>query len=1313
MSKKKAEKITVGYSYYIGLHMGIARAIDALVEIRVGDKQAWKGHRTGAGRFAVDAPDLFGGREAEGGVRGEFDLMLGGSGQTITTKLRKMLTGSADGLCPSFRGFVSAHFDGMYSQMNPYPKRWGFRVRRTQSGWTSTATWYPEKIRILMGDYDEDDKNGFGAIHAMNPAHIIMYLLTDTTTGRGLPQSTIDMGSFRQAADALYNEGFGLCLKWSRSGSVSDFIQIVLDHIGGALFQDRFTGRIRLSLIRDDYEVEDLPIYTVDTGVLAIEKAEVAAKPAVVNEVIVEYRNPVTNEEGSARVQNLGSMQGDDAIHSTTLDYPGLPTPQLANKVGQRELRSRGAGLRRFTLKCDRRAFRLQPADVFVLEDETRGISRTVLRVVDYEDGSTNDNAITLTAVQDIFAFPLSEFTEQQPGENVPQDPKPELARRLVYEVPYVWLRRNLPDPLFSQMSYTDGYLGAGAEQPNGQCMGYRLALKREGEDEFTNQANGQFIPLGELAFGIGYFDTEITLVETSFLEYAEEGLSLMIEDEIIEVLSIEFSEVDMLGDPVDGSDITLTVGRGTSDTRPWQHAPGRVAWFFDADIGTDLYEYAGGESLEIKIRPYTLLGGAYPMENTPIDYLTFDYRYTRPYLPGRAELDGAPWFVPGGVKENEPAVVTWTHRDRVQQSDVLVHHEDGDIGPEPNSWYNVVVKNAEGDVIRDDRNITGTSWQYDLPTALADIAAGEGSGVIPNVDVEETVYLKLQTQRPQNGTVFDSWQNYEMALKVEAFKYFVWVAQYARSMAQETDYRSMLGLYLGQYSRALAHDGGYKSMLGLYVAQETRSMAQETAFPRTPDRWVRERPYIDQKRQGVSTAGRHLIAVAVQPSDLIPEHYDFFAAQNPGNYDPVEETYPPAVSDMGLYSRQSNNVPWARWGILSSSVDHEQTRLSFSRTSVNTGLSLFELKAGTLVTVGAELMAVTDAGEDWLDVKRGTADTIPATHPKGLRVFVLERDSGDDRIADTRLYPDKAIVETKVREQSFAGEVKLNELATDRTEILDRVSRPYPPGDVRTNGNPWWESAGRISEPGETVTVTWADRNRITQGTEAVEHGRGSIAREAGAQYRLEIHGPRPRGSKTPNIMHSEIVDGESWTLDYSLARSIGYSAAQIRGGCGSSGVTLTLFTIRDELKSWQGYTIRLVLPAPECPPGREDEDKNENDSGSNGTTGDGSFDGSHDNNDDHDPDKDDEDDKEDTTKPDEPPEPPDEQDPEPEDPNEDGEEEGGENEPTGGKWSRGWGLGWGADNTDSPNWPLPPDPEDDGTGDQNPDPVDPNENG
>lgn len=470
-----------GWYYSFGIHMGLSRGpIDELVEIKIGDKTAWQGSVKTSTRFRINAPDLFGGDKAEGGVVGDFDLMMGEPTQKAVSGLVGML-GHA---LPGFRGMCTAFFNGRICANNPYPKKWMFRERRALKGWDGDAPWYPEKCRIVLHGDPVFDDDGVPTgedteIHAMNPAHIIWELYTNREWGRGLPVSALDQASFIAAADKLFEEGFGLCLRWTRRDSLESFIQSVLDHISATVYSDRQTALLTLKLIRNDYTAASLPVYDTDSGILEIQEAEVSALGPGVNEIVVEYTDPVSNLTRTVSNQNLASLQATRGVfNSLKKQYPGLPTSALALRVAQRDLRTNAMALRRFKITFDRRAWRIPPAGVIRIRDLNRGIADLVVRVGRVEDGTLQNGTITITAVQDVFGLPLASFIGNEPPNWVKPNNKPVLKRHRAFEVPYFLLNASMTPADFAYIKEDGAYLGTVVEKPSNLSLAYNLYVR-------------------------------------------------------------------------------------------------------------------------------------------------------------------------------------------------------------------------------------------------------------------------------------------------------------------------------------------------------------------------------------------------------------------------------------------------------------------------------------------------------------------------------------------------------------------------------------------------------------------------------------------------------------------------------------------------------------------------------------------------------------------------------------------------------------------------------------------------------------------
>lgn len=92
-----SKKQTVGYKYYLGVHMPMCHGpIDKVTRIRVDQRTAWTGESTG-GTISINEPNLFGGEEREGGIVGDIDFDFGGPDQPVNAYLQSKQSGLAVG----------------------------------------------------------------------------------------------------------------------------------------------------------------------------------------------------------------------------------------------------------------------------------------------------------------------------------------------------------------------------------------------------------------------------------------------------------------------------------------------------------------------------------------------------------------------------------------------------------------------------------------------------------------------------------------------------------------------------------------------------------------------------------------------------------------------------------------------------------------------------------------------------------------------------------------------------------------------------------------------------------------------------------------------------------------------------------------------------------------------------------------------------------------------------------------------------------------------------------------------------------------
>ncbi|MBB3103808.1 phage tail protein [Azomonas macrocytogenes] len=662
--------VTIGYKYFMGIHMGIGRGpMNALVAIQADGKEVFSGSVTSSQRITINKPKLFGGDKKEGGIKGTLDVMMGESAQVAPSLLASMLGGAV----PGFRGMMTLFFDGQVSAMTPYLKPWKMRVWRTTAGWDG-APWYTSKATISLIGPDD------GPINAMNPAHIIYECLTNRDWGGGMARGRLHEASFMAAADQLYAEGFGLCLRWNRQDSVKNFIQTVLDHIGANLYLSRFDGLFHLDLIRDDYDADSLSLFDEDSGLLGIDQDDNGASSGAVNELIIKWHDPIKDEDRQWRERNLAAIQSDGQVISTTLDYPGIPTIDLAGRVAVRELRARSAGLKRFKLRLDRRGYQLQPGQPLRIRSLKRGIETLVVRAGRIEDGTLTDGAITVTVVQDVFGLATSSMASVQPSGWVPPDRTPTaIALRKLTERTWRDLAQTTDPANLDLIDSTASYLQALAVKPTSLSLSYTLQ-DRVGSGAWIDADDaGDFCPSGLLVSALDRQATAFILTAGTDLDFVEVGGAALIDDEIVRI------------DSFDTSTLTGTMARGCIDTVPATHAAGARIWFIESNGAIDAAAYTSGATIQARLLTQTSEGQLDPAL-AAVDSLVMAQRQGRPYPPGQFRIGGA--YYPASIVGD--VVLTWSHRDRLLQADQLIDTLQGNIGPESGVTYSARLLRAD-----------------------------------------------------------------------------------------------------------------------------------------------------------------------------------------------------------------------------------------------------------------------------------------------------------------------------------------------------------------------------------------------------------------------------------------------------------------------------------------------------------------------------------------------------------------------------------------------------------------------------------------
>ncbi|WP_291370313.1 MULTISPECIES: hypothetical protein [unclassified Acinetobacter] len=178
--------------------------------------------------------------------------------------------------------------------------------------------------------------------------------------------------------------------------------------------------------------------------------------------------------------------------------------------------------------------------------------------------------------------------------------------------------------------------------------------------------------------------------------------------------------------------------------------------------------------------------------------------------------------------------------------------------------------------------------------------------------------------------------------------------------------------------------------------------------------------------------------------------------------------------------------------------LDQTIDRISSTFVVKNVG-NIASVRVGSQIFINDETMVYQsyDAETKVLTVKRG-AFGVPQIHTANSILYFA-----DDFIAvGQTLYVDGEIVEAKVLTTTPSGVLALVDAATHVVEFNARAIRPYPPANVKINGEYWPLFID------EHLTLTWAHRNRVQQtGGHILGWFDGGVTPEAGVTYTVKIY--------------------------------------------------------------------------------------------------------------------------------------------------------------------------------------------------------------
>lgn len=699
---------------------------------------------------------------------------------------------------------------------------------------------------------------------------------------------------------------------------------------------------------------------------------------------------------------------------------------------------------------------------------------------------------------------------------------------------------------------------------------------------DYEKRGSGQFTAIGNMTAQMHYFDDIMTLAGMVWEEGPDNdiyvGMGILVEEEILRLTEIISMSPDQ-------KEMAIRVARGCADTRPWILPQGADVWFYDDATGTDGMIYAGGEEGGVKVLPWTHNGGVMEVEDSPPLAITYNWRYSRPYLPGLMQHSASnePWFERAEFGYDDGGLaLKWAHRDRILQSDQLIDHHQGNIGPEPGATYKARIYNEGNDLLRTEVGITGTTWTYPWAQAMGDF------GMVVGTNQTKNGFLEFMAYRQG----LDSWQYYRIPFTIIADGPEVFVAMLGEQVmvkpvedGPDEDPAPINGAMIAALGQQVMQQreadegedpgGVINGAMVAHLREVVKSA--DTLFAPLHRIWFEAPHTFLVRRYGMAPLSARIVSGVARSSDRLTDSHSIWS-----------KSYNPTAGEF----EKKGEPNWCPWATLARPIEYFDEVVDISKTSLVDGVSLDGVRPGQLALLGIEVVIVKALDQVAMKVTigRGAVDTIPWRHGGADRIWFFEADCGvnDGPFVEPTGDTGRITVDNKAVPKGYGGyEAPERKLPSDRLYLANRKFRPFPPGRLQVNGRPWFE--GLYVEKDRSNVFTLTQRNRLTQGANLYDHHHDSIPFEPGTTYVFNItisYYKTPLATRpTVVVVRNDMTVGTRYEYTWEMAaRDSATIQSHLKWICGRISTVMRVSALRDGMTSWQSYTVPLSLPAGAC---------------------------------------------------------------------------------------------------------------------------------
>lgn len=224
------------------------------------------------------------------------------------------------------------------------------------------------------------------------------------------------------------------------------------------------------------------------------------------------------------------------------------------------------------------------------------------------------------------------------------------------------------------------------------------------------------------------------------------------------------------------------------------------------------------------------------------------------------------------------------------------------------------------------------------------------------------------------------------------------------------------------------------------------------------------------------------------------------------------------------------------------------------------------DVAVGSLILIGEEIMQIASLGSPTWTIKRGCLDTIPMGHGAGQTIFVIDRLVGSNFVE----YLGTQTISVKLQAKAVGGVVPMEYTPPHQVTFNQRFARPYPPGQMLANGQPWYALTEVDAVTG--LVLSWAGRNKVLQADQVLGQHDGSVTVDPALTYTVRVY--------TESDVLVRTIDGltgSGWT--YQFDQVVTDFGLWSQANTGIYRGYLTIHATQGGLDSLHGYRVVFDL--------------------------------------------------------------------------------------------------------------------------------------